>query len=105
LHPPFYEDTKVYYDVELVMVTSGTQKELNVDTWSGNHPFYLGQSMGYDDSAFFFYDEEEYETLGKLFFIFAMCLLFAICLMKCPFGLICLSFVLGFTLPAPVNVC
>lgn len=24
------------------MTTGGTQKEYNVDVWSGNHPFYLG---------------------------------------------------------------
>ncbi|KAB1203807.1 50S ribosomal protein L31, chloroplastic [Morella rubra] len=42
LHPQFYEDAKVYCNGELVMTTGGTQKEYNVDVWSGNHPFYLG---------------------------------------------------------------
>lgn len=42
IHPEFYEDAKVYCNGELVMTTGGTQKEYNVDVWSGNHPFYLG---------------------------------------------------------------
>ncbi|GKU89966.1 hypothetical protein SLEP1_g4034 [Rubroshorea leprosula] len=42
IHPEFYEDAKVYCNGELVMTTSGTQKEYTVDVWSGNHPFYLG---------------------------------------------------------------
>ncbi|KAJ3685026.1 hypothetical protein LUZ61_014190 [Rhynchospora tenuis] len=53
LHPNFFEECKVYCDGELVLVTSGTQKELTIDTWSGNHPFYLGESAGYDDDSYY----------------------------------------------------
>ncbi|KAK1281001.1 hypothetical protein QJS04_geneDACA023160 [Acorus gramineus] len=42
IHPEFFEEAKVYCNGELVMTTSGTQKEYTVDVWSGNHPFYLG---------------------------------------------------------------
>lgn len=42
IHPPFYNDAKVYCSGELVITTGGTQQEYVVDVWSGNHPFYLG---------------------------------------------------------------
>ncbi|GAB2219886.1 hypothetical protein Droror1_Dr00007525 [Drosera rotundifolia] len=42
IHPEFYPDAKVYCNGELVMTTGGTVKELNVDVWSGNHPFFQG---------------------------------------------------------------
>ena len=41
LHPEWYT-TKVYCDGKLIMEVGGTQKELSVDIWSGNHPFYTG---------------------------------------------------------------
>jgi len=42
IHPQWYSDTKVYCDGQLVMVVGSTKPELNVDIWSGNHPFYTG---------------------------------------------------------------
>ncbi|KAJ3695286.1 hypothetical protein LUZ60_000663 [Juncus effusus] len=72
LHPTFIEDVKVYCDGEFVMTTSGTVKEFNVDTWSGNHPFFLGQSEYDDDEDFYadsmgdlFDDEEEEDDATK----------------------------------------
>jgi large subunit ribosomal protein L31 len=41
LHPEWYT-TKVYCDGKLIMEVGGTQEELSVDIWSGNHPFYTG---------------------------------------------------------------
>lgn len=41
LHPEWYT-TKVYCDGKLIMEVGGTQEELAVDIWSGNHPFYTG---------------------------------------------------------------
>jgi large subunit ribosomal protein L31 len=41
LHPEWYA-TKVSCDGKLVLEVGGTQKELAVDIWSGNHPFYTG---------------------------------------------------------------
>ncbi|CAN0872471.1 50S ribosomal protein L31, chloroplastic [Linum grandiflorum] len=46
IHPEFHMDSKVYCNGELVMTTGGTQKEYNIDVWSGNHPFYLGNRTG-----------------------------------------------------------
>jgi len=40
-HPEWYT-TKVYCDGKLVLEVGSTKKELYVDIWSGNHPFYTG---------------------------------------------------------------
>lgn len=42
IHPEWFEETPVYCDGQLVMKVGSTQKELHVDVWSGNHPFYTG---------------------------------------------------------------
>ncbi len=42
IHPEWHEDCKVYCNGELVMTVGCTQPTLNVDIWSGNHPFYTG---------------------------------------------------------------
>lgn len=42
IHPAWFKETKVYCDGQLIMTTSSTKPELQVDIWSGNHPFYTG---------------------------------------------------------------
>ena len=42
LHPNWYKNAKVYCNGELIMEIGSTKKELNIDVWSGNHPFYTG---------------------------------------------------------------
>jgi len=42
IHPQWFDETKVYYDGQLIMVVGSTKPELHVDIWSGNHPFYTG---------------------------------------------------------------
>lgn len=42
IHPQWFTDTKVYCDGQLIMTVGSTRAELNVDIWSGNHPFYTG---------------------------------------------------------------
>ena len=42
IHPNWFEETQVYCDGQLVMTISSTKPKLNVDIWSGNHPFYTG---------------------------------------------------------------
>ena len=42
IHPDWFSNTKVYCDGQLIMTTGSTKKELYVDIWSGNHPFYTG---------------------------------------------------------------
>ena len=42
IHPKWYPNAKVYCDGQLVMKVGSTKPRLNVDIWSGNHPFYTG---------------------------------------------------------------
>ena len=42
IHPTWYPETKVYCDGQLVMTVASTKPELQVDIWSGNHPFFTG---------------------------------------------------------------
>lgn len=44
LHPNWY-NTKVYCDGQLILEVGTTKKELIVDIWSGNHPFYTGSQQ------------------------------------------------------------
>ena len=41
LHPDWYQ-AKIYCDGKLILEVGMTKKELSVDIWSGNHPFYTG---------------------------------------------------------------
>jgi len=42
IHPIWYTNAKVYCDGQLVLKVGSTKRTLNVDIWSGNHPFYTG---------------------------------------------------------------
>jgi len=42
IHPKWYPDAKVICNGEVVMTVGCTQPEINVEVWSGNHPFYTG---------------------------------------------------------------
>jgi large subunit ribosomal protein L31 len=42
IHPEWYPGTKVYCDGQLIMTVASTKPELQVDIWSGNHPFFTG---------------------------------------------------------------
>jgi large subunit ribosomal protein L31 len=45
IHPEL-KSAKVIVNGEEVAQITGTQEEYHVDVWSGNHPFYLGNSSG-----------------------------------------------------------
>jgi len=46
LHPEWH-NTKVFCDGKLILEVGTTKKELYVDIWSGNHPFYTGSQKNY----------------------------------------------------------
>nr|YP_010444070.1 ribosomal protein L31 [Haramonas pauciplastida]UTE94957.1 ribosomal protein L31 [Haramonas pauciplastida] len=48
IHPEWFGETKVFCDGELILITSSTLSELNVDIWSGIHPFYTGSQLVMD---------------------------------------------------------
>ena len=42
IHPKWYHDADVYCDGKLIMTVGSTKPRLDIDIWSGNHPFYTG---------------------------------------------------------------
>lgn len=42
IHPEWHNASKVYCDGKHIMTVGSTQESLNVDIWSGNHPFFTG---------------------------------------------------------------
>ena len=42
IHPKWFNEAKVYCDGQHIMTVGSTKKELHVDIWSGNHPFFTG---------------------------------------------------------------
>lgn len=42
IHPKWYNESKVYCDGTHIMTIGSTKENLNVDIWSGNHPFFTG---------------------------------------------------------------
>jgi large subunit ribosomal protein L31 len=42
IHPTWYPEAKVICNGEVVATIGSTKPELQVDVWSGNHPFYTG---------------------------------------------------------------
>lgn len=42
IHPKWYPDALVYCDGQHIMNVGSTKEKLNVDIWSGNHPFFTG---------------------------------------------------------------
>ncbi len=43
IHPTWYPDAKVICNGELILTVGSTKPQLNIEIWSGNHPFYTGQ--------------------------------------------------------------
>lgn len=42
IHPRWFKESKVYCEGIHIMTVSSTKTSLNVDIWSGNHPFFTG---------------------------------------------------------------
>lgn len=42
IHPEWYPEAKVICNGEEVMTIGSTKPVINVEIWSGNHPFYTG---------------------------------------------------------------
>jgi large subunit ribosomal protein L31 len=48
IHPCWFPNAKVYCDGQLIMKTGSTKQILNVEVWSGTHPFYTGSQQVLD---------------------------------------------------------
>jgi large subunit ribosomal protein L31 len=67
LHPQWFS-TKVFCDGKVILEVGGTKPELQVDIWSGNHPFYTGSQKIIDTEGRVEKFEKKYdfnEKLGK----------------------------------------
>jgi len=51
IHPEYYPECKVYYRGELVMTVGATVPEMNVEIWSGSHPFFTGKKSFVDTAG------------------------------------------------------
>ena len=47
-HPKYYPECKVMFRGEVVMTVGATVPEMNVEIWSGSHPFFTGQKTFVD---------------------------------------------------------
>ena len=50
IHPEYHE-CQVTYRGEVIMTVGATVPELNVEIWSGSHPFYTGKSSFVDTAG------------------------------------------------------
>lgn len=67
LHPQWFS-TKIFCDGKVILEVGGTKPELQVDIWSGNHPFYTGSQKIIDTEGRVEKFEKKYdfnEKLGK----------------------------------------
>ena len=51
IHPNWYPDAKVFCNGEFVFTTGLTKPQINIDVWSGNHPFYTGSQTIIDSEG------------------------------------------------------
>ena len=51
IHPEYHQECKVYFRGEHVMTVGATVPEMNVEIWSGSHPFYTGQKSFVDTAG------------------------------------------------------
>ena len=60
LHPEWYT-TNVVCDGKIILTIGTTKKELTVDIWSGNHPFYTGSQKIIDAEGYVEKFERKYQ--------------------------------------------
>ena len=51
IHPKFYPKAKVFFRGEEVLTVGATVPELQVEIWSGSHPFFTGQKSFVDTAG------------------------------------------------------
>jgi large subunit ribosomal protein L31 len=64
LHPEIY-NTKIFCNGKLILELKTTKKEIYVDIWSGNHPFYTGSQKIIDTEGKVQKFEKKYLNLKK----------------------------------------
>jgi large subunit ribosomal protein L31 len=51
IHPEYHPECKVFYRGEHVMTVGATVPEMQVEIWSGSHPFFTGQKSFVDTAG------------------------------------------------------
>jgi large subunit ribosomal protein L31 len=51
IHPNWFKDTKVMCDGKPLCLVGSTKKELQIDVWLGNHPFYTDSQVLVDSEG------------------------------------------------------
>ncbi len=51
IHPKWFPECKVFFRGQHVMTTGATVPEMNVEVWSGSHPFFTGQKTFIDTAG------------------------------------------------------
>jgi large subunit ribosomal protein L31 len=51
IHPEYFPEAKVYFRGEHVMTVGATVPEMNVEIWSGSHPFFTGKKSFVDTAG------------------------------------------------------
>ena len=51
IHPTWSEETPVLCDGKIICLTGSTKKELQVDMWLANHPFYTKSQVVVDSEG------------------------------------------------------
>ena len=51
IHPEYHPECKVFFRGEHVLTVGATVPEMNVEIWSGSHPFYTGKSSFVDTAG------------------------------------------------------
>ena len=64
LHPEFY-NTNIFCDGKKILELGTTKKELIVEIWSGNHPFYTGSQKIIDSEGRVDKFEKKYGNTNK----------------------------------------
>jgi len=65
LHPEWYT-AKVYCDGNIIFEVGSTKKELSIDVWAGNHPFYTGSQKILDTEGRVEKFERKYSNLKNI---------------------------------------
>lgn len=51
IHPKWFESAPVFYDGKPICSIGSTKKELQVDIWLANHPFYTNSQVMIDSEG------------------------------------------------------
>jgi large subunit ribosomal protein L31 len=51
IHPTWYPDAKVFFDGKPLCLIGSTKRDLQVDIWLANHPFYTNSQVMVDSEG------------------------------------------------------